>query len=59
MIKALSGYGIKISLNSIEILNKPNGKPHVKLLDKNLEEFDIKISLSQTTGESSTFIKTQ
>lgn len=49
LIKAFSSYGIKISFKKIEILNKKNGIPFVKILDKELKDFKIKISLSHSS----------
>jgi len=48
VIKAFSCYNIKILLGQIEILNKKNGIPFVKILDDKLSDFDIKISLSHS-----------
>jgi len=48
IIKAFSCYNIRISFNQIEILNKKNGIPFVKILDDKLHDFDIKISLSHS-----------
>lgn len=48
VVKALSCYEIKVSLNQIEILNTKNGIPYVKILDDKLTDFDIKISLSHS-----------
>jgi len=48
VIKAFSCYGVRIALNKIEILNKKNGIPFVNILDKNMDNFEIKISLSHS-----------
>jgi len=48
VIKAFSCFKIEISLNQIEILNKKNGIPFVKILNDKLSDFDIKISLSHS-----------
>ena len=48
VVKAFSHQNIKILLNQIEILNKPNGIPFVKILNKKLNEFNIQISLSHS-----------
>lgn len=48
VIKALSHFDIKIPLNQIEILNNTNGSPFVRILEKNLDLFKIKISLSHS-----------
>ena len=48
VIKAFSCYKIKILMNQIEILNKKNGNPFVKILDDKLSDFNIKISLSHS-----------
>ena len=48
VVKAFSCFGIEISLNQIEILNKKNGIPFVKILDDKLSNFNIKISLSHS-----------
>jgi holo-[acyl-carrier protein] synthase len=48
VLKAFLCYGIKIPLNRIEILNKKNGIPFVNILDQNVDNFEIKISLSHT-----------
>ncbi len=48
VIKAFSYYDIAISLKKIEILNKKNGIPYVKILNDKLRDFDIKISLSHS-----------
>ena len=48
VVKAFSYHDIAISLKQIEILNKKNGSPYVKILDDKLSEFDIKISLSHS-----------
>ena len=49
VIKAFNCFNIKISLNQIEILNKKNGIPYVKILDDKIVDFDMKISLSHST----------
>jgi len=48
VIKAFSCYGIKLLLKQIEIVNKKNGIPFVKILDDKSSDFDIKISLSHS-----------
>ena len=48
IVKAFSSYKLKISMNQIEILNKKNGIPFVKILDDKLNNFNIKISLSHS-----------
>jgi holo-[acyl-carrier protein] synthase len=48
IVKAFSCYGFEISLGNIEILNKENRVPYVNILDNNLREYEIKISLSHT-----------
>lgn len=48
IVKAFSCYYITVSLKQIEILNKKNGSPYVKILDDKLSDFDIKISLSHS-----------
>jgi holo-[acyl-carrier protein] synthase len=48
VVKAFSCYGVRIPLNKIEILNKKNGIPFVTILDKNIDHFEIKISLSHS-----------
>jgi holo-[acyl-carrier protein] synthase len=48
VVKALSCYGITVSLKQIEILNKKNRCPYVKIIDKKLSDLDIKISLSHS-----------
>ena len=48
VIKALSHYNIRISLNQIEISNNKNGSPFVKILNDEYESFEIKISLSHS-----------
>ena len=48
VIKALSHYNIRISLNQIEILNNKNGRPFVRILNDKYELFEIKISLSHS-----------
>jgi holo-[acyl-carrier protein] synthase len=48
VVKAFSCYGVRIPLNKIEILNKKNGIPFVTILDKNVDNFEIKISLSHS-----------
>jgi phosphopantetheine--protein transferase-like protein len=48
VVKAFLCYGIRIPLNKIEILNKKNGSPFVTILDKNVDNFEIKISLSHS-----------
>jgi holo-[acyl-carrier protein] synthase len=48
VVKAFSCYKIEISMNQIEILNKKNGIPFVKILDDKLSNFNIKISLSHS-----------
>jgi len=48
VVKAFSNYKIKISLNKIEILNKKNRAPYVKILDDKISNFIIKISLSHS-----------
>jgi len=48
VIKAFSCYKIEISMNQIEISNKKNGVPFVKILDDKLSDFNIKISLSHS-----------
>jgi len=48
VIKAFSCYEIKLLLKQIEILNKKNGIPFVKIVDANVDDFDVKISLSHS-----------
>jgi len=48
VVKAFSCYGVRIPLNKIEILNKKNGIPFVTILDKNVDNYEIKISLSHS-----------
>ena len=48
VVKALSCYDIRVSLNQIEILNTKNQVPFVRLLDEQLGDFEIKISLSHS-----------
>lgn len=48
VVKAFLCYGIRVPLNKIEILNKENGAPFVNILDKNVDNFEIKISLSHS-----------
>lgn len=48
VVKAFSCYKIEISMNQIEILNKKNGIPFVKILGDKLSDFNIKISLSHS-----------
>jgi len=48
VIKAFFCYGIKLLLNQIEILNKKNGIPFVTIVDANVDDFDVKISLSHS-----------
>ena len=48
VVKAFSHHNIKIHLTQIEILNKPNGIPFVRLLNKRSNRFDIQISLSHS-----------
>ena len=48
VIKAFSCYGIEIPMNQIEILNKKNRTPFVKILDDKIKNYDIKISLSHS-----------
>ena len=49
VVKALSPYGVQISLNRIEILNDKDGIPCVRLLDHEVrEKFSVKISLSHS-----------
>jgi holo-[acyl-carrier protein] synthase len=48
VVKAFSCYNLSISLKHIEILNKKNGCPYVKILDDKFSDFEIKISLSHS-----------
>jgi len=48
VIKAFSYYGIRLLLKQIEIANKKNGIPFVKIVDVNVDDFDVKISLSHS-----------
>ncbi len=48
VIKAFSCYGIEILMNQIEILNKKNRTPFVKILDEKIKDHNIKISLSHS-----------
>lgn len=48
VIKALSHYAVKVPFNQIEILNDEGGIPSVRILNDNLNHFDIKISLSHS-----------
>ena len=50
IIKAFSCFDIKIFFQNIEILHKKNGIPFVKLLDDDLNDFDVKISLSHSNN---------
>jgi holo-[acyl-carrier protein] synthase len=46
IVKAFAGFGIKISLITIEILSNEKGIPYVNILDDKLKDYVIKISLS-------------
>jgi holo-[acyl-carrier protein] synthase len=48
VVKAFYPHNIRVPLNQIEILNKPNGIPFVKLLNNDPNVFNIQISLSYT-----------
>ncbi|UCE38199.1 MAG: holo-ACP synthase [Thermoplasmata archaeon] len=48
VMKALNQYNIKIPTNKIEILNNEKGIPYVRILDNNLNDLDVKISLSHS-----------
>ena len=48
VVKAFLCYGVRIPLNKIEILNKKDGIPFVTILDKTVDNFEIKISLSHS-----------
>lgn len=48
ILKAFSYYNIGIPLNQVEILNDHKGVPFVNLLCNNIDNFDIKISLSHS-----------
>lgn len=48
VIKALYHYKIRIPSKKIEILNDDQGIPFVRILDGNLNYFDVKISLSHS-----------
>lgn len=49
VVKAFFCYEIEIPFNQIEILNKKNGIPFVKILDDRIVDFEIKISLSHSS----------
>jgi len=48
VVKAFSCYGIKLSLKQIEIANKKNGIPFVTIVDADVDDFDVKLSLSHS-----------
>ena len=48
VIKALSHYDVNVPFNQIEISNDERGIPSVRILNGNLNHFDIKISLSHS-----------
>ena len=48
VIKALSHYDVNVPFNQIEISNDERGIPSVRLLNDDLNHFDIKISLSHS-----------
>ena len=48
VLKALKGSGIKISYRNIEIRNRKDGSPYVNLLNTNLNNIFVPISMSHT-----------
>jgi len=56
VIKALFSYNFKVLMNQIEILNKENGIPFVRFLDKKYRVFDIKISLTHSREVAMAFV---
>jgi holo-[acyl-carrier protein] synthase len=56
VVKALSGHGVKINLNKVEILNDEYGIPYVNLFYSNSRYFDIKISLTHSNELTIAFV---
>jgi len=48
IIKCFGSLGKKIFLSQIEILKCANGAPAVKILDKKLNSYDIRLSISHS-----------
>ncbi len=55
VIKCFGSMGCRIFMNRIEILNRKNGSPYVRMLDKNLSTHGVKISLSHSGGMAIAF----
>ena len=53
--KALSGFGIAVPLNKIEISNRKSGLPIARVLDKRCAKLNVRISLSHTRGIAMAF----
>jgi holo-[acyl-carrier protein] synthase len=56
VVKAFTCYDLSVSLRHIEIINKKNGCPYVKILDDKFSGFDIKISLSHSNDIAIAFV---
>lgn len=56
VIKAFFAYDISLHHNQIEILNKKNGIPFIKILDDRYNNYDIKISLSHSRETAIAFV---
>ena len=52
VIKAFYCYDIKIPLNQIEILNKKNGIPYVKILDDKIVDFKDSVDIEKLIKEA-------
>ena len=55
IIKAISGFGEKISLNEIELLNDANGIPVVNMNNKKFSKIRVIISLSHCNDKAIAF----
>lgn len=56
VMKAMSPYGVQLSPQQIEILNKDNGAPYATLFCENAAQYVIKISLSHSNEIALAFV---
>jgi holo-[acyl-carrier-protein] synthase len=55
VVKCLGSIGKRVLFDKIEILNKDNGAPVVKILGEGLSGYEVKVSLSHTADKAIAF----